>query len=340
MLLSSRRLLCRPLLRPLTQRPLMELAVVVRALEALAPPSLAADWDNVGLLVEPSPPHTVHTLMLTNDLSEGVMEEALRLQAQLVVAYHPPLFRPLRRVTMATWKERLVVRALENRVALYSPHTAFDASPHGVNDWLARGLGDCSTLPLTTSTSDSFPTPGCRRLEVTVPAGYDADPLVAQLQALDGISVATVTLSSGSRLSLNCPQKALVEAVRILSRTEELYASLEITQLVKPPLPDTGMGRMCTLREKATTGTVIERVKDHLKLAHVRVALGAGRKLGEMSHHEVLDAVAAGTTVVLCEHSNTERGFLTELRDILTQRFEGQLAVLLSTSDREPLHVM
>ncbi|XP_078393115.1 NIF3-like protein 1, partial [Cetorhinus maximus] len=118
----------------------MELAGVVAVLERLAPLALAESWDNVGLLVEPSPPLQVRTLLLTNDLTEEVLQEALRVQAQLVLSYHPPLFRPLTRVTMATWKERLVVRALENRVAIYSPHTACDASPNGVNDWLAKGL--------------------------------------------------------------------------------------------------------------------------------------------------------------------------------------------------------
>ncbi|XP_067883525.1 NIF3-like protein 1 [Heterodontus francisci] len=364
MLLSGGRLL----VRPLTRRPLMELASVVAALERLAPPALAASWDNVGLLVEPSPPHTVHTMLLTNDLTEGVMEEALRLQAQLVLAYHPPLFHPFRRVTMATWKERLLVRALENRVAIYSPHTAFDASPHGVNDWLAKGLGDCSTVPLTNSTADTFPTPGSHRLEATIPASYDAASVVARLRALEGATVALVTLSSGSRLSLNCSRKALVEAVRVLNRVEEIRASLEVTELQKPPLPDTGMGRLCALREKTSTAAVIRRIKEHLKLAHVRVALGTGRSLdsevataavcagsgasvlrgvaadlfltGEMSHHEVLDAVAVGTTVVLCEHSNSERGFLVELRDVLSQSLEGRVSVLVSAADREPLRVM
>lgn len=123
-------------------RALMNLRELVSALNDFASPALAESWDNVGLLVEPSPPHAVNTLFLTNDLTEEVMEEAVQKKADLVLSYHPPIFAPLKRVTWKTWKERLVVRALENRIGIYSPHTAYDAIPHGVNNWLAKGLGE------------------------------------------------------------------------------------------------------------------------------------------------------------------------------------------------------
>lgn len=123
-------------------RALMNLRELVSALNDFASPALAESWDNVGLLVEPSPPHTVNTLFLTNDLTEEVMEEAVQKKADLILSYHPPIFAPLKRVTWKTWKERLVVRALENRIGIYSPHTAYDAIPHGVNNWLTKGLGE------------------------------------------------------------------------------------------------------------------------------------------------------------------------------------------------------
>lgn len=140
-------LLCRPLRRiraagrPLS-RSLMNLNELVPALNDFASLSLAESWDNVGLLVEPSPPHAVRTLLLTNDLTEQVMEEAVQKNADLILSYHPPIFAPLKRVTWKTWKERLVVRALEHRIGIYSPHTAYDAVPHGVNNWLSKGLGE------------------------------------------------------------------------------------------------------------------------------------------------------------------------------------------------------
>lgn len=120
----------------------MDLKALLSSLNDFASLSFAESWDNVGLLVEPSPPHTVRTLFLTNDLTEEVMEEALQKKADFILSYHPPIFRPIKRVTWKTWKERLVIRALENRIAIYSPHTAYDAAPQGVNNWLAKGLGE------------------------------------------------------------------------------------------------------------------------------------------------------------------------------------------------------
>ena len=75
------------------------------------------------------------------------MEEALQKKADLILSYHPPVFRPMKRITWKTWKERLVIRALENRVGIYSPHTAYDAAPQGVNSWLAKGLGEKPLVP-------------------------------------------------------------------------------------------------------------------------------------------------------------------------------------------------
>lgn len=120
----------------------MDLKALLSSLNDFASLSFAESWDNVGLLVEPSPPLTVKTLFLTNDLTEAVMDEALQKKADLILSYHPLIFRPMKHITWETWKERLVIQALENRVAVYSPHTAYDAVPQGVNSWLAKGLGE------------------------------------------------------------------------------------------------------------------------------------------------------------------------------------------------------
>lgn len=61
--------------------------------------------------------------------------------------------------------------------------------------------------------------------------------------------------------------------------------------------------------------------------------------LGEMSHHDVLDAVAKGITVILCEHSNTERGFLLELQQVLATHLQKKISIIVSERDRDPLQV-
>ena len=61
---------------------------------------------------------------------------------------------------------------------------------------------------------------------------------------------------------------------------------------------------------------------------------------GEMSHHDVLDAVSNKTNVILVEHSNSERGFLKKLQPILTELFDSQICVSVSEKDRDPLVVL
>lgn len=124
----------------------MELKEVLLVMEQLAPLSLAESWDNVGLLVEPSKCRPVKTILLTNDLTDAVMEEAEAMSCDLIISYHPPLFRPIKRLVQKDWKQRLAIRALESGIAIFSPHTSWDSVKGGVNDWLVGGLGKSSSL--------------------------------------------------------------------------------------------------------------------------------------------------------------------------------------------------
>lgn len=81
-------------------------------------------------------------MILTNDLTQAVMDEAVSQKANMILSYHPPIFAPLKRLTQGKWKERITIQCIENRIALYSPHTSFDAVKGGVNDWLIEPFGE------------------------------------------------------------------------------------------------------------------------------------------------------------------------------------------------------
>ncbi|XP_055472543.1 NIF3-like protein 1 [Psammomys obesus] len=355
-----------------SSRSFMDLKALLSSLNDFASLSFAESWDNVGLLVEPSPPHTVKTLFLTNDLTEEVMEEALQKKADLILSYHPPIFRPIKHITWKTWKERLLIQALENRVAIYSPHTAYDAAPQGVNSWLAKGLGTCTTRPIHPSKAPNYPTEGTHRLEFSVSHTQDLEKVMSAVKGIGEVSVASFPARSDDeeqmRISLNCTQKALMQVLAFLSQDRQLYQKTEILSLEKPLLLNTGMGRLCTLDTSVSLATMIKRIKRHLKLSHLRLALGVGKTLespvntvalcagsggsilqgveadlyltGEMSHHDVLDAASKGINVILCEHSNTERGFLSDLQEMLGVHLENKINIVLSETDRDPLHVV
>lgn len=153
--------LCSTTTRRLSSRAhssgVMELKEVLQVLEDLAPLSLAESWDNVGLLVEPSRPKPVKTILLTNDLTDAVMQEAETLSCDLIISYHPPLFRPIKRLVQKDWKQRLAIRAVEAGIAIFSPHTSWDSVKGGVNDWLVGGLGKKSLWVENVSHTSSVP---------------------------------------------------------------------------------------------------------------------------------------------------------------------------------------
>lgn len=119
----------------------MDLKTVLDVLEQLAPLSLAESWDNVGLLVEPSKQRPIKTILLTNDLTVDVMDEAEAMTCDLIVSYHPPLFRSFKRLVQKDWKQQLAIRAIESGIAVFSPHTSWDSVKGGLNDWLIEGVG-------------------------------------------------------------------------------------------------------------------------------------------------------------------------------------------------------
>jgi dinuclear metal center YbgI/SA1388 family protein len=114
-------------------------AEIAEFLESFAPTKLAEAWDNVGLLVG-DPLASVERIMTCLTITPTSTEEAIAGGANLIVAHHPLPFRPLNRLTTATPEGRMLLDLIAARVAVYSPHTAFDSAAAGINQQLATGL--------------------------------------------------------------------------------------------------------------------------------------------------------------------------------------------------------
>ncbi|MEP7048879.1 MAG: Nif3-like dinuclear metal center hexameric protein [Pseudomonadota bacterium] len=378
----------------------LSLRAAVQLLERIAPLDLAADWDNVGLLLEPtlSVERGVQRLFLCVDLSETVLNEALELGANLVLAYHPPLFRGLKRLRASSPEERVLVRALEAGLAVYSPHTALDAAQGGVNDWLSRGVGPGRCTPLVPHLGKASSE---LKLVLFVPRSHVAElrrALSEQLGAgnignysecsyeLDGqgsffgSGAATpavgqrgkLELVAETRLEMRCPSAALPDLARVIAEHhpyEEPAWDLYPLASVPSQPSSVGAGRLLELDTPISLAEVVARLKAHLgvgtlRVAHAeqhlagglvrRVALcaGAGGSLfesfqaadlfvtGELRHHDVLGKVRAGASVILSEHTHTERGFLPELARRISELAGGELNVVVSERDADPLRTV
>ena len=117
---------------------------VAAASDEIAPPGLAQSWDNVGLLVG-SRKAACRRVLLCIDLTPAVLREAAASRCEMVVSYHPPLFKPVKTILAdSDGTEAIVHEAIRRGIAIYSPHTALDAAEGGVNDILAGlcGLSD------------------------------------------------------------------------------------------------------------------------------------------------------------------------------------------------------
>lgn len=113
---------------------------VTHILEELAPLAYAEDFDNVGLLVG-DPNTKVSGILVTLDTLENVVDEAIAKDCNLIVSFHPIIFSGLKRITGASYVERVVIKAIQHNIAIYSMHTALDNTLEGVNAKICEVLG-------------------------------------------------------------------------------------------------------------------------------------------------------------------------------------------------------
>jgi dinuclear metal center YbgI/SA1388 family protein len=146
--------------------------------EMLWPVSGAEDWDAPGLVSGRLEAELKHVLLAV-DVTEAVLDEALRLGANAIFAHHPLLLKGVNSVAESTPKGSLLARAIKNDVAIYSAHTNADIVVDGVSDVIARRLGLANIEPLVATS------PGVGHGRVgTLPASITIGALVEKLLLL------------------------------------------------------------------------------------------------------------------------------------------------------------
>ncbi|WP_304458939.1 Nif3-like dinuclear metal center hexameric protein [Alicyclobacillus sendaiensis] len=115
-------------------------ADVVRAMDAIAPPHMAMEGDRIGLqLGDPGRP--VEKLVVTLEVTPSVADRAVAWGADMIVAHHALLFRPLAEVRWDKPRQAMIAKLVAQRVAFFAAHTNLDCAPGGVNDVIAERLG-------------------------------------------------------------------------------------------------------------------------------------------------------------------------------------------------------
>ena len=287
------------------------------ALNELCPLHLAGSWDQVGPMVDPEPvvdaqsgrgegqkeqERQAERIFLTIDLTEQVYEEAQAWGASVIIAYHPLLFRPLKRLTPHDAITRVAMRAVRDGVAIYSPHSALDAVKGGICDWLCElfePFGVASSAPIEPSVRS--PEEGAGRL-ITLREPQPLERLAAQLQG--GLGLSYLRLAAAD--ALREPPKEGPEGEGLIERVALC--------------PGAGGGLFASLPHANAGGPQLLFT-------------------GEMSHHDVLGRVREGGAVLLTEHTRCERGYLARYAERLREHLPLTLceAVTCSALDEDPL---
>ncbi|MFI3304623.1 MAG: Nif3-like dinuclear metal center hexameric protein [Rikenellaceae bacterium] len=130
--------------------PKYRVADVAAIIEAFAPLSLQASYDNSGLIVGHMSDE-VRGILIAVDVTEEVIDEAVELGANMIVTHHPIIFNPLKRLTSANCVERSVELAIRQGIVIYAAHTNLDSVVNGMSWRLGEILGVSEMEPLDSS---------------------------------------------------------------------------------------------------------------------------------------------------------------------------------------------
>ena len=269
----------------------MQLQSILDVLEQIAPTRHAESWDNVGLLAG-DPAQAVTNAILAIDYTAAVAAEGEQLGCELVIAYHPPIFQPIKSLTAGS----LVFDAIRRGVAIYSPHTALDVAEGGTNDVLANAVGIGERQPLKLIAHQSM------QHKLVVFAPEDAADKVADALFTAGAGIIgdytscsfrangtgtffggkTTNPAVGEKGRLERADEIKIETVVPIAKVEAVIAALRAShpyeepafdlQVLAAPPEGLGMGRIGALKDPSSREEVFGRVKRELGIDHLLVA--------------------------------------------------------------------
>lgn len=118
----------------------VSIGLIAQTVEKIAPKSWAEEWDNVGLLVGEGSTK-IERVLLTLDATPEVLEEAKERKAQLILAHHPIIFRPLKNLRSDNQAAQIPIQLLKQGIAYYAAHTNLDQSLYSSSWTMGRALG-------------------------------------------------------------------------------------------------------------------------------------------------------------------------------------------------------
>lgn len=286
-----------------------QLQSIIKVITKHFPASYAdSAWDNTGLLIDCSVDEggsssarvTYPLVLLTVDLTYSVAQEAIEKGCSAILAYHPFIFPSWKNLSPThNPQHKSAIELIQEGISVYCPHTAVDAAKGGVNDWLAYGLtGENRQLIQSNDT---------------------IEPVKSDL--VNGEAKNDVGYGRLVKLNKSLSLEQIVQNVKKSLGIEHVQIASPLAQISKHSIK--------TIALCAGSGSgVFKSLKENVDLYYT----------GELSHHEVLKYKEMGKAVIICNHSNTERGYL---RDEMSKLLSSDgINCIVSETDADPLRVV
>ncbi|MCB9846034.1 MAG: Nif3-like dinuclear metal center hexameric protein [Phycisphaeraceae bacterium] len=310
----------------------MRVRDIVRAMDQIAPLAYAEPWDRVGLMVGRADRDVRGPIVLTIDLTERVLAEAISLGSGVVVAYHAPIWEPIARLSDDSSRGRILLGAAEAGISVFTPHTALDAAPGGVSDWLCEGLsggegkiaGDCRALtprwdgeharvkivtfvPVDSleQVRNALATAGAGRIGNYTLCSYSTEgegtflgdesthPAVGEAGEFESVRE--------RRLEMVCPRAAVALAIETMRRFHPYEEpAIDVYDLLGTPERAVGAGRRLVLDRPATIRELGERLRSFLDRSRVRFAL-VGQTDEPITHVGVVPGAGESLANIACD---------------------------------------
>lgn len=300
---------------------------IFKLIEDLAPKTKAYDWDNVGLQIgnyQKQP----KKIMITLDVIEAVVDEAIENNVDLIIAHHPLFFKSLKRIDTNTPEGRIISKLIRHDITVYAAHTNLDVVEQGVNDILADKLDITDRKPLIGLGSEKL-----YKYAVYVPQGHEHEikevlgRAGAGLQGnyshcsfqLQGIG-AFKPLTGAEPFIGKVDEVALVNEFKIEAIVPESRLNRVIKQVMtahpyEEPAFDIvelknegeawGLGRVGKVAQEVTLQEYVVKVKEKLNLTDVRVVGDLNKKIkkaaivGGSGEKYIHNALRAGADVYI-----------------------------------------
>ena len=265
---------------------------VITLFEKWSPKRYALEGDPVGLHIGRLN-RPVEKVLVTLDVNEDVIDEAIRKGAGLIIAHHPPIFRPLKSIVLDTPQGRMIEKCIKNDISVYAAHTNLDVAQGGVNDMLADRLGLLETKVVEKTYSESL-----YKLTVFTPVSHAENMRLALGKsgagAIGDYEACSFTSSGTGRFmpikganpylgEINVQEEVAEEKIEVVipefRRNQVLKAMLAAHPYEEPAFDiymldqhsqELGLGRVGKLNKKMTLEQFVDYVKTAFNVPAVR----------------------------------------------------------------------